>query len=268
MLSLHYMFIPNRHEPQKHFVHQSAMPSTTLNVFVSTIALLAGSGRAAEIKVNWRDMSSAKQAVTAGRGDTVVIDWAGTVNVQEVATKAELDKCDGANSISRSGYRSPATITVPNTAADGEKFYYLSTVKDQCSNKKHLTITVSGGGALDKSGTCANVACRKDNDHNKGFKLDPECCAALGNEHYREVAKCASGYTYYQHKSDSCKALGQLARTATCCVKADAAVPSGASLPTTPAATTAAALGSGPHACIDTTLLILAASVFSFMNMV
>merc|ERR1712183_78107 len=161
------------------------------------------------------------------------------------------------------------------TAANGYQFYYLSTVKDQCSNGKHLTITVSAGEAFDNSGTCANVACRKDNDHNKGFKLDRECCAVLGNKHYREEAKCASGYTYYQHQVDSCKALGSapnlVARTATCCVKDGAAVPSGASLPT--AATTAPPAsgsggssssggsgsgdtgtsgGSGPHMCMDT----------------
>jgi hypothetical protein len=215
-------------------------------------------------------MSEAKQAVTAGRGDTVVIDWAGTVNVQEVATKAELDKCDGTNSIGRSGNRSPARITVPATAANGDKFYYLSTVKDQCSAGKHLTITVSGGEAFDNSGTCANIACRKDNDHNNGFKLDSECCALLGNKHHREEAACASGYKYYQHKADSCKALGDppnaLPRTATCCVKDGAAVPSGASLPTTtaaPAPTSASALGS-----IDTMLLLLIVSVFSFINLV
>lgn len=276
MLSVHYMFIPNRRDPQKHFVHQSAsasMPSTTLNAFVSTIALLAGSGRAAEVKVNWRDMSLAKQAVTAGRGDTVVIDWAGTVNVQEVATKAELDKCDGTNSIGRSGVRSPAKIKVPTTAADGYQFYYLSTVKDQCSNGKHLTITVAGGEAFDKSGTCANIACRKNNDHNKGFKLDSECCAALGNKYYFEEAACASGYTYYQHQADSCKPLGTapnlLARTATCCVKDGAAAPSGASLalslattapPDGPPVTTASPASTS-------TLMLLAASVFSFMNM-
>lgn len=205
-----------------------------------------------------------------------MIDWAGTVNVQEVATKTELDKCDGTNSIGRSGIRSPAKITVPITAKNGEMFYYLSTVKDQCSKGKHLTITVTGGEAFDNSGTCANVACRKDNDHNKGFKLDRECCAMLGNQYYYEAAACAPGYTYYQHQADSCKASGSppnlMARTATCCVKEGAKAPSGASLATTPAATTAPAptsatiLGSGPHMCIDITLLLLAASVFSFIN--
>lgn len=216
-------------------------------------------------------MSLAKQAVTAGRGDTVVIDWAGTVNVKEVATKTELDKCDGTNSIGKSGSRSPAKIVVPTTAADGHQSYYLSTVKDQCSKGKHLTITVSGGEAFDNSGTCANIACRKDNDHNKGFKLDMECCAVLGNQHYREVAACAPGYTYYQHQSDSCKALGSapnlLVRTATCCVKDGAAVPSGASLATTaaatndPVSTSAPVLGSGHMMCMDA-LILLVTSVF------
>lgn len=249
------------------------MPSTTLNAFVSTIALLAGSGRAAEIKVNWRDMSSAKQTVTAGRGDTVVIDWAGTTNVHEVATKAELDNCDGTSSKSRSGNHSPTKITVPTTAANGEMFYYLSTVKDQCSKGKHFTVTVSGGEALDNSGTCANVACRKDNDHNKGFKLDSECCALLGNQHYYEAAACAAGYTYYQHQDDNCTPFGSapnlMPRTATCCVRDGAAVPSGASLPATTAVTTTAATQSaGVLSVVNTTLLLLTAAVFSFSNMV
>merc|ERR1712187_820999 len=95
-------------------------------------------------------------------------------------------------------------------------------------------------------------------------------------------ATCAAGYTYYQHQDDDCKGLGNppnvIARTATCCVREGAAVPSGASLPTTTAATTTAnaattvanaattfALGSGPCMCLSTTLLLLVATVLSLV---
>ena len=56
---------------------------------VSTAVLLAALVNAADISISWRS-DPKDNVVSAARGDTVVLDWAGTTTVSQVATETEV----------------------------------------------------------------------------------------------------------------------------------------------------------------------------------
>lgn len=208
--------------------------------FISATPTTASPSGGSSVAISWRDQPY-NQTATLGRGDSVVLDWAGTTSVMEVATKDEQDNCMGGNGTNRAGIRSPTTITIPDTDMDGTVHYYLSTVGTQCTNGKILTLTVSGGAPLNTVGMCVDVACRKITQYNVdndiGVSLDPECCGLMGVPNYYEELSCAEGYQYYQTtknvRGETCDLGGASTQYSkgTCCVKDGSAAPADAVLP-------------------------------------